>query len=148
MTTPSEPSRPKYSRTRASAICVHDGKLLCVRLRDPHTRLARLFAPGGAVEPGETPREAAERETLEETGYVVIADAASERIEHYDFTWNALDLAVTTHFFRATLRDPTQAVRPVDDASYHEGVVWLELELVSTALAFDANILRAVSALL
>jgi 8-oxo-dGTP diphosphatase len=127
---------------------VQDGKLLCVQLRDPHTRVARLFVPGGAVEPGETPREAAERETLEETGYVVVADGASERIAHYDFTWNALDIAVTTHFFRAALRDPAQAVRPVEDASYHEGVTWLELEQVSSALAFDANILRAVLALL
>jgi 8-oxo-dGTP pyrophosphatase MutT (NUDIX family) len=119
-----------------------------VRLRDPHTSVSRLFVPGGAVEPGETPREAAEREALEETGHVVLADAASELIAHYDFTWNDVDIAVTTHFFRATLRDPAQAARLVEDASYHEGVEWLTVTRVPDAFAFDANILRAVMMLL
>lgn len=148
MAEPSDPVRPKLSRTRASAVCVHDGKLLCVRLRDPHTSVSRLFVPGGKVESGETPREAAEREVLEETGYVVLADAGSELIAHYDFTWNGVDLAVTTHFLRAVLLEPARAARTVQDASYLEGVEWLAVGRVPHALAFDANILRAVMALL
>jgi ADP-ribose pyrophosphatase YjhB (NUDIX family) len=140
--------RAKWTRTRASAVCVHEGRLLCVRLRDPHTGVARLFVPGGAVEAGETPREAAERETLEETGHAVLADAQSERVARYDFTWNDLEIDVTTHFFRAALRNPSERARTVDDASYLEGVEWITLGRVTDELGFDANILRAVLALL
>ncbi len=42
------------------------GQLLLVRLRDPVSGVEALYPPGGAVEPNETPEEAARRETLEE----------------------------------------------------------------------------------
>lgn len=52
------------------------GLTASARVRDPDGRIALIrngwtngwFVPGGAVEPGETPREAARREVREETG--------------------------------------------------------------------------------
>jgi 8-oxo-dGTP diphosphatase len=54
------------------AVVVHEGKLLMIRRREREGDL--LWAlPGGAIEPGEAPEDAAVRETVEETGLVVTA---------------------------------------------------------------------------
>jgi 8-oxo-dGTP pyrophosphatase MutT (NUDIX family) len=51
---------------------VHDGRVLLHQ----HRKLGRWLPPGGHVEAGETPDEAAVRETLEETGlHVELIDA-------------------------------------------------------------------------
>lgn len=50
-------------------------RLLMLRGHDPHQpRRSWWFTPGGGVEPGETPREAAVRELAEETGYLLEPD--------------------------------------------------------------------------
>lgn len=56
----------------AAAIIVQDGKLLLVQRRVSEGSLSWQF-PAGAVEPGETFKEAAVRETAEETGLTVEA---------------------------------------------------------------------------
>ena len=58
--------------TIAAAVIVHDGKLLLVRRRVSEGTLSWQF-PAGAIEPGESPEQAAVRETQEETGLVVTA---------------------------------------------------------------------------
>lgn len=135
-------------RNRASIVCVHRAHVLCVRLRDPHTRVPRWFVPGGAIEPGETPAQAAARETFEETGYRVAIDEARELVLRYPFEWNAISFDVTTHFFPATLLDPNAPPAPVNDADYHEGVAWLPRADLAAALGFHEAIYRAVHALL
>jgi len=50
-------------RERATIICQEDGKILLVQKAD-----AKWNLPGGKVEPGEGPLEAALRELIEETG--------------------------------------------------------------------------------
>lgn len=134
-------------RIRASVICVHDRELLCVRLRDPKSGLARLFPPGGAIEPGESASAAAQRETLEETGYRVVLASGRAHVARYPYTWNGTLRRVTTHFFRAALAGGKQDSLPVHDASYHEGVVWLPLADLDLQLGFEPAILAAVRAL-
>ena len=135
------------SRTRASVVCVDGDELLCVSLRDPVSEVARLYIPGGKVEPAETPSAAAAREALEETGYRVEVDGSSESVSRYPFVWAGVDVDVTTHFFRGQLLGPREAPQPVDDADYNEGVVWLPLARLEEALGFHSTILACVQAL-
>jgi 8-oxo-dGTP pyrophosphatase MutT (NUDIX family) len=44
------------------------GRILLVRLANPHAWTSEWMFPGGGAEPGETPRQAIEREIREETG--------------------------------------------------------------------------------
>lgn len=135
------------ARLRASVVCVDNGELLCVRLRDPRSHIARLFAPGGGVEAGETTAEAAARETLEETGLEVSVDPASELTSRYRYRWAGVEIDCETHFFRAHLRSERTPPARVHDADYNEGVVWLPLRRLSQ-LDFHAPIASAIRALL
>jgi 8-oxo-dGTP diphosphatase len=56
----------------SAAIVVHEGRVLMVRRRISEGELMWQF-PAGAIESGETPEDAAVRETLEETGLTVEA---------------------------------------------------------------------------
>ncbi|MFG3225422.1 NUDIX hydrolase [Kitasatospora sp. NPDC048194] len=56
----------------AAAIVVQEGRVLMVRRRVSEGQLSWQF-PAGEVEAGESPEEAAVRETAEETGLVVAA---------------------------------------------------------------------------
>lgn len=60
----------------ASAFIVRDGEVLLLR----HKKIDSWLQPGGHVEPGETPDEAAVREAVEETGFdtVVVEDFSPE----------------------------------------------------------------------
>jgi 8-oxo-dGTP diphosphatase len=60
--------------TIAAAVIVEDGRVLLVRRRVSEGELSWQF-PAGAVEEGETPEDAAVRETAEETGLAVDAQS-------------------------------------------------------------------------
>src|SRR6478609_7108920 len=95
--------RQMATRIRASVLCAHEGKLLLVRQQDPSSKRIYLFPPGGKIEPGERPVDAARRETLEETGFDVVIEEASESILEYLFDWGGAQVPCKTHFFRARL---------------------------------------------
>jgi tRNA(adenine34) deaminase len=142
------PASPGVVRERASAVCVHASRLLCVRLRDPATQVVRLFVPGGAIEAGESAAQAAARETLEETGYRVRIESVDGHVARYPYRWDGVLREIRTQFFRAVLIDPDAAPALVDDAPYHAGVVWIALDQVQAALGFHAEIFAAVARLL
>ncbi|MFF2077611.1 NUDIX hydrolase [Kitasatospora sp. NPDC058162] len=64
----------------AAAIVVHEGRVLMVRRRVSEGQLSWQF-PAGEVEAGESPEEAAVRETAEETGLAVaVVSFLGERV--------------------------------------------------------------------
>jgi len=135
------------SRVRASLVCQAEGKLLLVRLRDPESGVEGLYPPGGAVEAGETPAQAAERETLEETGIAAEVTPGVELVRHYPFRWGGVSYDVTTHYFAATLAEAAE-LEPVVDAAYNLGAVWLPIEEALEAMALHPVIASAVACVL
>ncbi len=128
-----------YTRQRASVLCVHEGKLLVVKLREPKTGVIRPYPPGGGIEPDETPERAAERETWEETGYRVRILPGSEVVRRYLYRWDGINVDVTTHFFRAELKDSKAAPDPTDppEGDVVTGVEWIAVGDLSAALSTD-----------
>jgi 8-oxo-dGTP pyrophosphatase MutT (NUDIX family) len=134
-------------RIRASTVVVADGQLLTVLLEDPHTRITRHFVPGGAVEPGETPADAAARETLEETGITVTLLPHPPLVARYPFVWNDRTYDCTTSFFAATCEKPLKTPI-VDDAAYNKGVAWIPLSQVEAMMNFDRHICAAIQSVI
>ena len=65
-----EPAEADKKKSIASAITVHEGRVLLVRRRVKEGSLSWQF-PGGEIEEGEAANDAAVRETREETGLEV-----------------------------------------------------------------------------
>jgi len=87
----------------AIAVVEHNGRFL-VGMRPPETVLAGLSEfPGGKVEPGELPAQAAVRECLEETGLEVeVGDAFPEHVYQYHHD------QVRLFFFHCRLKQPDE----------------------------------------
>ena len=90
----------------AIAVVEHDGRFL-VGQRPDGVPLAGLWEfPGGKIEPGETPAQAAVRECLEETGLVVEAIGEYPASEHH-YAHGRVQL----HFIACRLFDPVTPIR-------------------------------------
>ena len=115
-----------------------------MRLRDPVSGFEALYPPGGGIEEGETPAEAARREGLEETGLALRIDPAICLVDTYPFTWAGEDRLVTTHYFAASLESPFDPVVPsVNDAEYNLGASWLPVPEALAAIALNPGIAAA-----
>lgn len=86
----------RQQRVGAYAVCVRDEQVLLARWTGPEG--PRWMLPGGGLDHGEDPREAAVREVEEETGYAV-----------------TLDELLTVHSIRVRFED---APEPID----HHGI--------------------------
>src|SRR3954451_9301266 len=136
-------------RTRASVVCRHEGRLLTVGAIEPASGRKLLILPGGLIEPNESPADTAARETLEETGYRVTVDPASELAFDYTFAWGGRDVPCRTHFFRAHLADnaPAVATRRADE-TYLLDIEWVPVGEIPSVFADHATIRQAVLALI
>lgn len=102
-----------------AAICIHDssGRLLAVR----KLGTTRFMLPGGKLEPGETPVQAAVRETSEEVG-IDIDPAALVPLGHWRApAANEPDTFIDSTVFTADLTEPAPRI-----ASEIEEFRWLE----------------------
>jgi 8-oxo-dGTP pyrophosphatase MutT (NUDIX family) len=127
------------TRERASALCIHEGRLLIVRMTEPESGETRAYPPGGKIEPGESPAQTAARETFEETGYRVRAVPSSVTTRRYPYRWGGKDYDVTTHFVRAFLLSPELSPEP-RSAQGVDGLVsveWIALSEVAAVFAKD-----------
>ena len=108
-------------RHRAAVVCMKDGKLLAIELQDPATGARFWSLPGGEIEKGETPAEAAIRETQEETGCQVRL-TSDAWVSRYAFPWNGKQVQCETSWFRAELIKARPD--PTPDAPYLLNVAW------------------------
>ncbi len=136
-------------RARASAICIADEMILCVRLQDPISRKMNLFPPGGAIEPNESPIEAAIRETREETGFVVNTIAGlSPFSTHYPFVWAGKTYQCETWWVCVSSALPKRLSGLVQDAAYNLGWAWIPISEVHASFSHSRPILDAVQSAL
>lgn len=132
----------KTYRKRVSVIIVHQDRILAFRAEDPASHRKYVFLPGGAPEEGETLLNAALRETMEETGFEVDLNPDPVDIRQYDFEWNGQLYDCETYYFKGRLKHSQQ--QPVDDASYHQGVVWVAKADVTNTFGYHQAILEPV----
>jgi len=133
-------------RERASPLCRHGEKILLVRLREPKTGREYLFPPGGGLEAGESPAQAAIREALEETGYLIQLDSHPAQTLDYDFTWDGHVVRCRTHFFLARLVEDEP--RPFELPPLHLGVEWRYLTELETLFSFHPELSAHIRACL
>lgn len=127
-------------RTRATAVVVHNDKILTFSALDPKSQQSYHFLPGGEVEPTETAPECAERECLEETGFRIEVDPTSCKDVEYSFFWNGEDYDCLTLFYRGYLKNFLQQARSVDEPAYNRGVVWVPVSQAAEIFSYSAEI--------
>lgn len=128
------------TRHRTAMICVHKDALLVCWFRDPHTGQEFYVIPGGKIEPEESARDCAERETWEETGYSVRVRGEAVDTTRYPFEWAGRVYDCVTTWFIGTLENPAASPAPVEDAAFNLRTAWLPLDEIGDAFAYHAHI--------
>lgn len=105
-------------------------------LNRPTRQEVRL--PKGHIDPGETPRMTALRETEEESGYtdlLILADLGSQVVT---FQRDGQQYIRTEFYFLMTLQSETQIARPPEDTTQFQPL-WTPLPEAVAALTFEAE---------
>jgi 8-oxo-dGTP pyrophosphatase MutT (NUDIX family) len=122
---------PKVSRPSARIICLDgQGRILLLHWRDPFDGSTKWEPPGGGIEAGETPLQAARRELIEETSLASdLIEARPVEIARA-FRWNGRDHEHTEWFYLA--RIPKADLRPAgllaDETEQFLGYRWFSLK--------------------
>jgi 8-oxo-dGTP diphosphatase len=116
-----EPGRDYPDRPAAFAIVEKDGKIALVRVTF-ETGGGRTDLPGGGLDPGETPQQAAARECGEEAGLVVEVGALVTKADHYFVNEKGESRNTRGSFYAARLvaEDPSLKIE------HDHALVWSE----------------------
>ena len=114
----------------AHAWVERDGSVLLIRRLDGRYLGGQWDIPGGTVEPGESPLQAAVRETEEETGLLV--DSGEELSHHTNPDTNGRPLTFHTLTYRVREPEPHREVALAPDE--HDAFAWVTPE---QALDYD-----------
>ncbi len=94
--------------------------------------------PKGHMEPGESPAEAALRETQEETGYGQLEIWDDLGCQQVEFDYRGNHYIRTEHYFLMRLAGPHRVPRPPDDQADFTPI-WVPLEEAVARLTFDSE---------
>jgi 8-oxo-dGTP pyrophosphatase MutT (NUDIX family) len=128
---------PVEVRTSARVILIDpDDRVLLLAARDPADGKIVWFVPGGGVEEGETPHQAAVRELAEEVPLAgALALAGPVWTRHHDFSWAGHGVSQTEWFFVARLAAPLDAAAislDGNEAQFFAGARWATLAELET----------------
>lgn len=129
-----EPIRVTY--TAAGGVVISADQAQVLLLIRPERDEVRL--PKGHIDPGETPREAALRETQEESGYSdleILADLGEQLVA---FSLDNTSVQRTEHYYLMRARSRQQIERPPIDAEQFFNI-WVSWEEALEHITFEAE---------
>jgi 8-oxo-dGTP diphosphatase len=126
---------PYPDRPAAFAVILREGRIAAVEME--HPQFGRVLdLPGGGLDPGETARDAAQRECAEETGLVVELDSdAFVHADHFNASAQGVPHNTRGAFFAGTMVrfDPALHI----EADHR--LVWIEPDAAVRTLARDSH---------